>query len=429
MGPSKNIVIAAGKSGGHAFPARAVAEALLELEPDLKIHVIHTGSPLEKEIFKNWSAYSLPPLALAGGADLVPRLKTLFFLPLVCVRVFLLMVRLWPGAVFGTGGAISAPVLLSAFLLGRRRATWEGNAMGGLANRFLAPFLPAVFTVFPGIPNISGKKQMLCGYPLRKVFYQSLPPRRQGSNRISTKQMPDMESEHFVSDGKNFPEQAASVIPADKRKRPPDIFAPTKSVIPTKAGISKPDRHNRENSSLFQILVLGGSQGSSLLNQVVSEAFLEESWSRDIFIFHQTGKRDFTSIREKYRDIKNVEVFAFSKQLRDYYEQCDLVFSRAGSGAMAEVSAVGKPLVLVPLSGTAGDHQVKNALHLVERSQAEWISEKELTVETFKKKILQLKEDKKRREILTQNIRKRHKEVGALTIARWLLQEKMPGIK
>ena len=360
MVSSKNIVIAAGRSGGHAFPARAVVEAFLELEPDLKIHVIHTGSPLEKETFKDWSTYSLPPLALAGGASFVSRLKTLFFLPFICIRVFLLMVRLWPRAVFGTGGAISAPVLLSAFLLGRRRAAWEGNAVSGLANRFLTPFLPAVFTVFPNVPNILGK-QILCGYPLRKDFYQNPP-----GAKISSE----------------------------------------------------------EGTSLFRVLVLGGSQGSSLLNRVVSEALLEESWHRDIFIFHQTGKRDFASIREKYRDIKNVEVFAFSKHLRDYYEKCDVLFSRAGSGALAEVSAVGKPLILIPLSGTAGDHQVKNTLHLAERGQAEWISEKELTAETFKKKILQLKGDNQRRSLLIQNIKKRHKEEGALIIARWLLQKK-----
>ena len=398
MGSSKNIVIVAGKSGGHAFPALAVTEALLELEPDLKIYLIHTGSPLEKEVFskEGWITYTLSPLALAGGVSFISRLKTLFFLPFIFVRVFFLIVRIWPRAVFGTGGAISAPALLSAFFLGRRRASWEGNAVCGLANRLLAPFLPAVFTVFPNIPKIAKRKQTLCGYPLRKDFYQKplergdSPPQKEAQDS-SLKKLPKGEGQdQFVLDS------------MEKKE-------------------SKFDEG--KSASLFQVLILGGSQGSSLLNQVVSEALLEESWRQGVFIFHQTGKKDFSSLREKYKDIKGVEAFSFSSHIKDYYKKCDLIFSRAGSGALAEVSAMGKPLVLVPLSGTAGDHQVRNALHLAKQGMAEWISERELTAETFKKKVLQLKNDHEKRKTLAQNIMKRHKPEGALTIARWLLRK------
>ena len=398
MASSKNVIITAGKTGGHAFPALAVAEALLKLRPDLKIYFIHTGSLLEKEIFfrEGWVNYTISPLALAEGVSFISRLKTLFFLPLVFIRIFFLMIRIWPRAVFGTGGSISAPVLFSAFLLGRRRASWEGNAEGGLANRYLAPILPVVFTVFPDVSNISGKKQILCGYPLREAFSQkSLVTEdsfSEKNQKLDSLQLPKgKRQESFVSTGSDFPEKEDSK-PSEERRQP------------------------------FKVLVLGGSQGASLLNRVVSEALLDESWPQDIFIFHQTGKREFPSLEEKYKNIRGVEALPFCSHIKDYYQKCDLIFSRAGSGALAEVSAMGKPLVLVPLSGTAGDHQVKNAIRLSEQGMAEWISEKEFTVEIFKNKVVQLKGDKKKRTLLAQNIHKRHKAEGALTIARWLLQ-------
>lgn len=398
MGPSKNIVIVSGRSGGHAFPALAVAEALLELESDLKIHLIHTGNSLEKEIFskEGWITYTLSPLALAGGVSFISRLKTLFFLPFVFVRVFFLIVRVWPRAVFGTGGAISAPVLLSAFFLGRRRAAWEGNTVCGLANRLLTPFLPTLFTVFPNVPKISERKQTLCGYPLRKGFYQK--PLEKG----------------YPLPEKKAPNSSLKELPKGKGQD---------SLVPDFLEEKESKFNKRGDVSSFQVLVLGGSQGSSLLNQVVSEALLEESWRQGVFIFHQTGKRDFSSLREKYKGIKGVEAFSFSSHIKDYYKKCDLIFSRAGSGALAEVSAMGKPLVLVPLSGTAGDHQVQNAIHLERQKMTEWISEKELTAETFKKKVLQLKNNPEKRKTLAQNIIKRHKPEGALTIARWLLKK------
>lgn len=361
MGASKNVVIVGGKSGGHTFPALAVAEALLDISSDLNIHFIHSGSPLEKSVFfqEGWTAHFIFPLALAGGVSFISRLKTLIILPFVFIKVFFLVMWLRPQAVFGTGGAVSAPVLFSAFLLGRRRAIWEGNAICGLANRWLAAVVPVVFTVFPDVLNISRKKQILCGYPLRR---------------------------EFVSKTQGF-------------------------------------RKTENNLGLFRVLILGGSQGSLLLNQVVSEALLEESWHQDTFIFHQTGKKDFLSLREKYKNIKGVEVFDFSSHIQDYYEKCDVVFSRAGSGAVAEISAMGKPLVLVPLSGTAGDHQVKNAVSLSKQEMTEWISEKEFTAEAFKQRVLQLKNNRERRELLAQNIRKRHRDGGAAVIAHWLLQK------
>ena len=375
---SESVLIVVGRSGGHIFPAMAVAEALEQLSPNLKIHFIHSGTPMEKEFFSktNHSTHSISTGALAGGS-FVSKLKTLIFLPIVFLRAFFVIWQIRPRAVLGTGGAISGPVLLSAFLQRRRRAVWEGNAVCGLTNRLLAPFVPVVFTVFPDIPNIPTKKQSLCGYPLRKRFLSS---------------------------------------PADGVRQ--TVESPARESLQTTVKNSVPKKE------AFNALVIGGSQGSLRINQTVSQALQEEAWREGIFIFHQTGKKDFPSIREKYRNLKGVEAFPFSSHIRDYYEKCDVIFSRAGSGAIAEISAVGKALVLIPLSGTAGDHQLKNSAHLANKGQAENIPEEQFTPETFKNTLLSLKNNTQKREELSQKIQQRHNPNGASSIARWLIQNR-----
>ena len=391
-----NIVMAVGRSGGHIFPALGVAEALKELSPHIKIHFIHSSGPLEKKIFstENYPTCVVPSLALAGGTRVIFKLKTLVLFPLVFVRVFFFILRLKPRAVFGTGGATSAPALLSAFLLGRRGSVWEGNAVAGLANRLLAPFVSSVFTVFPDIPSISRKKQILCGYPLRKAFCR----------------------EFFIES----PAERAD-LKARKRWEQDSAIPPVVAFKKNKERKTK----NQMDGKNFYILILGGSGGSRRLNRMVSSALLEKTWPKDVFVFHQTGEKDFASLQEKYKNVEDrVQLFAFSPKIQDYYKKCDVVFSRAGSGTIAEVSAAGKPLVLVPLSGTAGDHQVKNAVWLAEKNQADWISEKEFTAEIFRKKVLQLKNDREKRELLAQNIKQRHKTNGAFALARFLLRKK-----
>ena len=368
----QSIVIAAGGTGGHIFPALAVTESLLALSPDLKIHLVHSGKFQARRIFSEnlfqdgapWTVHCLPTGALSQGSPTAVRLATLLRLPFVTVRAFFLLKRLRPQAVLGCGGAVSGPVLTAAFFLRIRRAVWEGNSVLGLANRLLVPFTQKIIAFFPDLPLpfSARRKRMVCGYPLRKQFVSFLKKRE---------------------------------------------------------GRAKGRLQNRR----FSVLILGGSQGSSLLNRAAAEALSDKdsAWRRDIFIFHQTGQRDFDSIEEKYRKIQGAEAFAFSSSIEEYYEKSDLIFSRAGGGATAEIAALSKPLVLVPLSKAAGGHQVKNALALKRAEAALYIPEKEWSAALFKKEIGRLKNDGALRRRLSRNIQKLHKDNGALDIARCLL--------
>ena len=403
----QNIVIAAGDSGGHIFPALAVTESLLALSPGVKIHLVHSGKFRAKRILPEnlfqagapWTVHSLPTGTLSQGSSAAVRLTTLIKLPVVTARAFFLLKRLRPQAVLGCGGAVSGPVLTAAFLLKIRRAVWEGNSVLGLANRLLAPFTQKIITFFPDVPLPSSvkRKRAVCGYPLRKSFVSFLKQRRNGPHRGG----PHCGGPHR----------------GGAPRCGPNLGGPNLN------GLHRAGAKERLQKRKFAVLILGGSQGSSLLNRAAAGAVSDKdsAWRRDVFIFHQTGQRDFASVKQKYSKTQGAEAFAFSSCIEEYYEKSDLIISRAGAGAIAEIAALGKPVILVPLSKAAGGHQLKNALALQKAGAALYIPEKEWSAELFKKEIERLKNDGALRRRLSRNIQKLHKDGGALAVARLLL--------
>ena len=134
----------------------------------------------------------------------------------------------------------------------------------------------------------------------------------------------------------------------------------------------------------LRVLILGGSQGSSLINKVVGEWIISEGVSSGFSYVHQTGEKDFEYFKNKYSGLENVKVFSFLKKVFDYYEWADVVIGRAGMGMVAELSVVGRASVLVPLASASDQHQLKNAQALEEKSCAVVIEEKDLSVEKLK---------------------------------------------
>ena len=320
--------MAVGSSGGHIYPAIAIAENLeeqlqklqelelkntnspqyqlkelqqrskLKSKNSVEIHFVHSGSSLGKNILASlkYPVHEIPiGRGLAKGQSFWKRIKTLFLIPKTLVQAFLLIKKLKAEVVLGTGGAVTGPVLLMACFMRKKTALWEGNALMGLANKWLSPFVSRIFTVFPIPKNRFHKKQTLCAYPLRPSLY------------------------------KTNSQEAFSNHKAPKVSQTSGDIGPIPG-IPSNHKIPK-------EKYLFKVLILGGSQGSVFLNQVVSEAVQEEEWRKDIFIYHQTGEKHFPHLKEKYKSLKNLEPFPFSLKIEEYYKKCDLIFSRAGSGS------------------------------------------------------------------------------------------------
>lgn len=360
----KTILFAVGASGGHIYPAVSIAERLKETWPDhWDIHFVHSGSPTAKKVFSalKYPVHEISIGGLASGQSFYRRLKTLYTLPKALFLAVALIRKLKAHVVFGTGGAVTGPVLLAGKLMNCKTAIWEGNAVLGLANRWLIPFVSRVFTFFPKVKGMSEKNQQVCGYPLRRKFH----------SRFNE---PLIKSKFFSKDQNN----------------------------------------------LFKVLILGGSQGSVFLNQIVSQAVQETNWRKDIFIYHQTGEKSFNSIKEKYQSLQGMETFAFSTNIEEYYQKCELIFSRAGSGAIGEIASYGKALVLIPLTYSAGGHQVRNARELFYQNCADVIYEKNLNVKTFKEKLIQLKLNRQKRKQLASSLNKFSSGDGAKAIADWI---------
>ena len=304
-------------------------------------------------------------------------MKTLFQLPKAFFQSVILIKRLKAQVILGTGGAVSYPVVMAGFFLFRKTAIWEGNAIMGLANKYLTPFVSSIFTVFQQKKGFLSKKQISCAYPLRQSF--------------KAKSLMQTEDKNLEEEGPNFTEGLKNTNLTQAKK-------------------------------IFKVLVLGGSQGSVFINQVVSQAVEQQSWRKNIFIYHQTGDKSFNEIQVKYRNLIGVSAFPFSLNIEKYYQECDLIFSRAGSGVIAETGFHGKALVLIPLTYSAGGHQMQNALELFSKNCVEMISEKDFNVKVFKDKIIQLKQDEKRKDQLGKNLNKFCHGDGAGRVVDWILK-------
>ena len=348
------ILIAAGGTGGHIYPALAIAEAFLKKRPETRIEFVGTAVGLENKIIpaKGFPLHHLPIGRLNSNVALFERVKTLLFMPLAFVKSFLILRSVRPDFVLGVGGHASGPLLLVASLCGYRSAIWEPNAMPGLANRWLSRFVDDCWVVFDEAKRLLKSSNMhRAGMPVRAEIE--------------------------------------------------DI----KSVAGGGAG--------RE----FNILITGGSQGARGINNAVSDLIRENGeWLKDIRFVHQTGPFDFARIAESYKGVANVEVKEFLHDMGDRYARADLVISRSGTGTLSELAACGKAAILIPLPTAADDHQRKNAESLVQKGAAYMILQKDLTVESLRAAIQSLRQDPARREQMSTAIRAFHQPRAAETL-------------
>lgn len=324
-------MIAGGGTGGHIYPAVAIARALLRKDPDIDIHFVGTPQGLETKIIprEGWPLHTLNVGKLNYAGSYLKKLGTLAKIPWSFVQSAALLFDLKPQAVLGVGGYASGPFVLVSTLLGFRASLWEPNAVPGLTNRWLSRFVRRSFIVFSEAKKFLHSKDIqVVGLPVRDAL-ESVAQKRTAS------------SEDF-----------------------------------------------------FHVLVFGGSQGARAINQVVSEAILSDfEWRKKIKFVHQTGSADFVAIKEKYKDQKQVEVFEYLHDMDKQYAWADLVICRAGASTVAEIAACGKAALFIPLPWAADDHQLKNAQALVEVDAAEMILQKDLTREHLIGKILALSKD------------------------------------
>ena len=358
---AQTVFIAGGGSGGHIYPALAVARSLLENNSELKIHFVGSSQGLETHIIpdQGFPLHLLPIGRLNHNVDLSKRIKTLISLPLSLLVSLYFLFYYRPSLLFGVGGFASAPVLFVGSLLGFKTVIWEPNVYPGLANRWLSKFVSYGLVVFEEAKEVLKMKRMKkVGLPVRKEI-------------------------EILSNEEHSPGQP------------------------------------------LKVLVFGGSQGAQGLNFSVCEAICRGgSWLDDVMIIHQTGRLNFPQVSQKYKQFQaKVEVWEYFSTIHEQYRWADLVFCRAGASTIAELAAAKKPAVLIPAPFVADNHQQKNAEALVKEGAAKMVIQKDFSADKFIEIVHQFKKSQMELDLLSKNICKFYRPNAANETAQLLLAE------
>ncbi len=353
------IFIAAGGTGGHIYPALAIAEAFQRSKPDWQIYFIGTPGGLENKIVP---PKGFPVLHVkAGKLNHVPlkeKLMTLMRLPLAFVSCWRMLRMLKPKLVLGVGGYASGPVLLMASLMRIPTAIWEPNAMPGLTNRLLSRFVDECYLVFDSAKKfLKARRFVSSGMPVRKEI-ESVSPAyvRSGLH-------------HLLIFGGSQGARAINSAVAEMLKTA-DPFAVSHEIV-----------HQTGPTDFDRVKALYGDAVRNLRLQITE-------------YLYDMDKR---------------------------YEWADVVISRAGAASVAELAACGKAAILIPLPTAADNHQQKNAEALVNESAAIMILQKDLTPEKLRATLQSLESDPERLRVMQERIQKFHQPQAAEKIVDHLL--------
>mgnify|MGYP000594225031 FL=1 len=322
---SYSIIIAAGGTGGHIFPALAMANHFKE--NGHKVVIAGTGNELERKIFSQsdieveyFEARKIKRNGLMTFLD--PKIYQTIFRPDAKLIKFLKGFE--PDLVLGMGGYPSISTCTAVNGSDRTVVViHEQNAKAGLANRYLA--WTAAYAVIEGLPGaVGGITKFFTG----DCQYLGNPVRQE----IIDKRQPSRE----------FP---------DKSKKP-------------------------------RIFILGGSQGARSINFAVPKAMHLLSKDTPVEITHDTGEADYEKVKEIYKDFNiKAKVSKFIDDISQVYKWADIVISRAGAMTISELSALGLPSILIPYPQATDNHQFYNAKFLVDKNAAEMILDKDLKPE------------------------------------------------
>jgi UDP-N-acetylglucosamine--N-acetylmuramyl-(pentapeptide) pyrophosphoryl-undecaprenol N-acetylglucosamine transferase len=318
MSISRHFVLAAGGTGGHMIPAHAVAEELMARGHHVALVTDERGAKIPG-IFDKAQVHVLPAGRMTKNPKSWPgALKAILAGRAMARR---LNETFRPTAVVGFGGYPAMPALLAALADGVPTAVHEQNAVLGRVNRLLAGRVDAIATAYPGVERLKDKyaaKVHLIGNPVREEV---------------------------------------------KQLREEDFPALT-------------------DESVFRVLVIGGSQGASILSSVVPEglSMLPVALRRRLQVTQQCRAEDIERVRKVYAEMEiPADLATYFNDVPEKLGWSHLVIARAGASTLAELTCAGRPAILVPLPSAMDDHQTANAREMTEAGGARTITQARFT--------------------------------------------------
>jgi UDP-N-acetylglucosamine--N-acetylmuramyl-(pentapeptide) pyrophosphoryl-undecaprenol N-acetylglucosamine transferase len=341
------VLIGGGGTGGHVFPAIAIADALKELDPGMEFLFVGAEGRLEMEKVPE-AGYAIEGLPVAGFQRRLTVKNVTFFYRLLIsmIRSRRIVRHFNPDVAVGVGGYASGPILRAAERKQVPVLLQEQNSYAGVTNRLLARSARTICVAYEHMDRyFPTERIVLTGNPVRRKLLELKDHREKGLKEFE------------LDEGKKV------------------------------------------------CLVIGGSLGARTLNQSIREG-LDKLNRNDLQVLWQCGKYDQRESEEsvKRSELKNIRVLPFISKMEHAYAVADVIISRAGAITISELCLVGKPVILVPSPNVAEDHQTRNAEALISRNAAVMVPDhqaRELLVD----KMLKLMENTALREELSTNIK------------------------
>jgi UDP-N-acetylglucosamine--N-acetylmuramyl-(pentapeptide) pyrophosphoryl-undecaprenol N-acetylglucosamine transferase len=313
------VIISGGGTGGHIFPAVAIAQEIKARYPEADILFVGAKGRMEMERVPK-AGFPIEGLWISGIQRKLTLKNLIFPLKLISSlwKARQIVSRFKPDAAIGTGGYASGPLLRAAAAKGVPTLIQEQNSFPGITNKWLAPKVNKICVAYDGLERFFPKEKMVfTGNPVRQGLDKQSLAQKEAKERLG--------------------------------------FDPDKPLI----------------------LSLGGSLGARAINEALG------AWSKDwllegIQIYWQAGKGYYPELSKQWKGAENLLLTEFIDDMPLAYAAADLIISRAGAGTISELCLVGKPVILIPSPNVAEDHQTKNALSLSEKRAAILIREKDL---------------------------------------------------
>ena len=343
---NKKIIIAGGGTGGHIFPAIAIANALKEKQPGIDILFIGAKGKMEMEKVPQ-AGYPVKGIDIAGlnRSSLISNIGLPFKLIKSYFQVRSIVADFMPDAVVGVGGYSSFPVLRFAQSKGIPTCIHESNSFAGKSNKMLGVKATRIFVASDGMEKFfPAEKIMITGNPVRSSIVNSTMTRA----------------------------EAVDFFGLDQDKK--------------------------------TVLVTGGSLGARGINEAI-DLHIEEFAKNDIQLVWQTGKPYAARAKEVAAGRANVWVNDFIAQMETAYAAADVVVSRSGAMSIAELCVAKKPVVFVPYPFAAEDHQTVNAQHLANKQAGLVVKDSEAK-DKLVATVIGLVKDSQQQQTLSENIAK-----------------------
>lgn len=314
------MIISGGGTGGHIFPAIAIANAFRERHPDAEILFVGAEGRMEMTRVPE-AGYKIVGLWISGLQRKLT-LSNLMFPFKVIVSYFKaarIVKNYKPDAVIGTGGYASGPIMMAATRSSVPSLIQEQNSFAGLTNKQVGGKVTKVCVAYEGMEKYFPKdKIVLTGNPVRK------------------------------------------------------------DILSVEGKRSKGLAHFGFQENVKTLLIIGGSLGARTINESVL-AGIEKLIEAKVQVIWQTGKGYYDAYKAKLGqyDLTRIRVQDFVREMDLAYAAADVVISRSGAIAVSELCITGKPVILVPSPNVAEDHQTKNALALVNKDAALMVKDKE----------------------------------------------------